>query len=45
MRLIKARYGSYKEILEMPTDVVMLAVEYEEFLVKYESRFHDLNKE
>lgn len=45
LRLSKSGYGKPTEILKMPSDVVIAALEYEDFANKYESRFIELNKE
>lgn len=43
-RLAKAGYGRPREILDSRVDDVIYWIEYEIFLKKYESRFHELNR-
>lgn len=45
LKLSREGYGSPVEILEMPTDVVMAALEHSNFLAEYESTATELNKE
>jgi len=45
LRLSKSGYGKPTEILKMPSDIVIVALEYEDFVNKYESKFIDLNRE
>lgn len=44
LRLAKAGYGRPDEILAMRVDLVLAAIEYEDFLSKYEIAFRELNK-
>ncbi len=45
LRLCKSGYGRPDQILRMPTDVVLTALEYERFLKDYEAEFIELNRE
>ena len=45
LRLSKSGYGRPEQILAMPTDMVLLALEYEKFIRDYENAFYELNKE
>ena len=44
LRLSKAGYGTPTEILRMPVDVVVAAMEFEAFQNDYESTVRELNK-
>jgi hypothetical protein len=44
MKLSKAGYGTPKQILNEPLDIVIGMVEYEGFVSKYEERFIEINK-
>lgn len=44
MRLSKAGYGTPSEILNWDTLDVMLALEYEKFLIDYEQEYLFINK-
>lgn len=44
LKLSKAGYGRPDEILDMPTDLVLTALEYESFLNKFEAEAYELNK-
>lgn len=43
LRLAKEGYGSPVEVLAMPTDVVLAALEYVTFIGDYEQTAHVLN--
>lgn len=45
VRLSKAGYGTPDQILHMPVDVVLAAMEYTAFLDDYETTFRELNKQ
>ena len=44
LRLAKAGYGRPDEILAMRCDLVLAAIEYEQFMDKYEQAVIELNK-
>ena len=44
IKLSKSGYGSIREILEMPTEVVLSVIEYENFLPRYESTVVEMNR-
>lgn len=45
LRLSKNGYGTVPEILKWPSDMVIDALEYENFLIDLESAFIELNKD
>lgn len=45
VRLSKEGFGTPQQIRDMPTDLVMAAVNYSEFIQDYEATFVELNKE
>lgn len=47
LRLARQGYGGGdpRVILDMPTDIVLAAVQYENFLTDYESAYVELNRE
>lgn len=45
LRLSKAGYGSIKELMELPSDVVLTALEYDNFVIDMEKAFIELNKD
>lgn len=45
IKLVKAGYGSLKEVKEMTTREVLQALNYEKFISEYESTTLQLNKE
>jgi hypothetical protein len=44
LRLSKEGFGSPEAILNMPTDIVLAALEYSGFIADYESTYTELNK-
>jgi hypothetical protein len=44
VRLSKAGFGTPEQILHMPVDVVLAAVEFQNFQDDYESTVRELNK-
>ena len=44
LRLSKAGYGSPESILQWDTMNVMAALDYEKFLIEYDSEFRIINK-
>ena len=44
MKLSKAGYGSVNEVMEWSAGKVITAVEYEDFLGRFEDSFMDMNK-
>lgn len=47
LKLARQGYGGGdpRNVLEMPTDIVITALQYENYLVDYESAYMELNKE
>lgn len=45
LKLAKEGYGRPDQILHMPADVVLAALEYSTFLGKYETTARELNKQ
>ncbi len=45
LKLSRAGYGRPDEILKMPTDIVLAALNYEQFVNEYEAEFIELNRE
>lgn len=43
LRLAKEGYGTPTEVLQMPTDIVLAALDYVSFIGDYESTSHVLN--
>lgn len=44
MKLSKCGYGSVEEILEMPVNIVVKMLNYENFCVQFENEFQELNR-
>jgi len=44
LRLVKAGYGSLKEVKEMGAREVLQALHYERFLDEYENAYVEMNK-
>lgn len=45
LKLSKSGYGRPDEILKMSSEIVMRALEYEQFIFEYEETYMHLNKE
>lgn len=45
LKLSKEGFGRPDEILSMPCDLVLAALEYSSFLMKYQDAFYELNKD
>jgi hypothetical protein len=43
LRLSKDGYGTPKEVLEMPTELVLAALDYSCFLIDYQDALNKLN--
>jgi hypothetical protein len=44
IKLSKAGYGKPQDILDMPFDIVVAIIAYENFLPQFEERFMEINK-